>query len=117
MAVKCQYPNIGSAVMAWAIKTTVFVNAKYLDDYETKEFFIEKTANIFRVPTGQALDMKPIGQRRWNNEIIYADTSLDLSVDDVIYFDCNDQQKFRVINKTDYTNFGFTEYQIQSDYT
>lgn len=103
--------------MAWARETRVFVNAKFTEDYRTYESFFEHTAMIFRVPTGQKLEMKPEGQRRWNTETIYTDTTLDLSVDDIIYFDDETDKKYRVLNKTDYKNFGFNEYEITTDYT
>jgi len=111
-----KFPNMRSAVMAWASPTTVFVSAKRQVDFKTVESYFEKTVNMFRVPTGQQLDMKPEGQRRWNTETVYSDNQLDLRVDDIIIFECAEGQKFRVMNKTDWTQFGYIEYQITSDY-
>ena len=111
-----KYPNMRSAVMAWASPTRVFISAKRQIDFKTVESYYDKTVNIFRVPTGQHLDMKPEGQRRWNTETVYADASLDLRVDDIIIFDCADGQKFRVIDKTDWSKFGYVEYGVTSDY-
>ena len=105
-----------SAVMAWAEETTVFITAKRQVDFKTVESYLEKRVNLFRVPTGQDLDMNKEGQRRWNTETVYADTSLDLKIDDIIFFDSKDSEKFRVINKTDYNAFGFVEYHVISDY-
>jgi len=111
-----KFPNMRSAVMAWAVPTTVFVSAKRQVDFKTVESYFEKTVNMFRVPTGQQLEMKHEGQRRWNTETIYADNQLDLRVDDIIIFDCADGQKFRVMNKTDWNQFGYVEYHVTSDY-
>ena len=111
-----RFPNMRSAVMAWATPTTVFVTAKRQVDFKTVESYFEKRVNLFRVPTGQQLDMKPEGQRRWNTETVYADIALDLKVDDIIFFDSMNSQKFRVMNKTDYNQFGFVEYHVTGDY-
>jgi hypothetical protein len=60
--------------------------------------------------------MKPEGQRKWNSETVYADNSLDLKVDDIIIFGCISGQRFRVISKTDYNQYGYVEYSVLSDY-
>jgi hypothetical protein len=111
------YPNMKSAVMHWASRTTVFVVCKSLSDYEVKESFNQLSAIMLRIPTGQDLMMKPEGQRAWNGETLYADTSLQLGVDDIIIFDDINSTRYRVVSKTDYSNYGFIEYNILSDYT
>jgi hypothetical protein len=107
---------MNSAVMAWAQETRVFISAKHISDYKTEESYFEQTVKLFRVPTGQSLEMKPEGQRKWNTELLYADNSLDLKVDDIIIFECKESEKFRVMNKTDWNRFGFVEYRITSTY-
>lgn len=114
--IKGWYPNLNSAVMTWAKPTMVFIAAKKLHDYKTIESYISKTVNIFRVPTGQQLEMKPEGQRAWNTETLYTDNSLNLGVDDIIYFEILESERFRIVNKTDWNQFGYIEYKIMSDY-
>lgn len=111
-----QLPNMNAAVMAWARETRVFVTAKRTYDYKVEESYFEKTVKLFRVPTGQSLEMKPEGQRKWNTELLYTDNDLDLKVDDIIIFDCKESEKFRVMNKTDWNQFGYIEYKITSTY-
>lgn len=108
---------MNSAVMAWAKSTKIFVAGKRLHDYKTYETFYEYNLKLFRVPTGQSLEMKPEGQRAWNKETIYTDTKYNLNVDDIIYFENTDTERFRITNKTDYNQFGFIQYEIMSDYT
>jgi len=110
------FPNLNSAIMAWAKPTKVFVSAKRLYNYKVEESYFEHYVSIFRVPTGQKLDMKREGQRSWNTETIYSDNLLDLKVDDIIVFNCIESQKFRVMEKTDWSEYGFIEYHILSDY-
>jgi hypothetical protein len=110
------FPNMQQAVLAWAKETTIFIVAKSQKDFKTVESYYQKTAKIMRVPTGQPLQMKREGQRGWNSETVFAENSLVLKIDDIIVFDCETGQKFRVINKTDYSQFGFVEYQLTADY-
>ena len=102
--------------MAWAKTTRIFVAGKRQQDYKTLETYYEYTLKIFKVPSGQQLDMKPEGQRAWNNETLYTDNSISINVDDVIYFENTDSQRYRIMNKTDYRDFGFVKYEIMSDY-
>jgi len=109
--------NMHDAIMAWAKPTTVFVVAKRQVDFKTVESYFEKRVNLFRVPTGQNLDMNKEGQRRWRNVTIYTDNSLDLRVDDIIFFDCSTGERFRVMSKMDWSEYGFIEYDLTSDYS
>ena len=111
------FPNMKSAVMHWAVETKVFVVCKSIVDYEVKESIVNYSVKLFRVPTGQDLAMKSEGQRAWNSETIYADSSLDIGIDDIIIFDCVNAKRYRVISKTDYAQFGFIEYSVLSDYS
>jgi len=114
--IKGWFPNLNSAVMAWAQDTRIFVVGKRQEDYKTYETYYEYKLKIFRVPSGQQLEMKKEGQRSWNNETIYTDNSVDINVDDIIYFEDVKSKRYRIMNKTDYTDFGFVKYEIMSDY-
>jgi hypothetical protein len=109
-------PNMRSAIMAWAKLTKVFIVGKRQVDFKTVESVYMKECHIFRNPTGQQLQMLPEGQRAWNSEKIFSDMDLELKVDDLIMLDCETSQKYRVMNKTDYSQFGYYEYDIMSDY-
>lgn len=108
---------MNSAVMAWAKTTKVFVAGKRINDYKTYETYYPFVMKVFRVPSGQALEMKPEGQRAWNRESLYTDNKYSLDVDDIIYFEGKDTERFRITNKTDYSQFGFIQYEIVSDYS
>ena len=111
-----RFPNMRDAVMAWAVPTEVWVTGKRQVDYKTVESNFQKTVRMFRVPSGQPLDMSSDGQRKWNSETIYADNTLELKVDDIIIFNSEASPRYRVINKVDWKAFGYFEYTIVSDY-
>jgi hypothetical protein len=114
---KQTFPNMRQAVMAWAEDTKVFIVGKSQQDFKTIESYYEQTVKMVRIPSAQNLEMKMEGERRWNYETIYADHSLDLKVDDIIVFGCTSSNKFRVVNKIDYTKFGYIQYEVVSDYS
>lgn len=111
-----KFPSMRDAVMAWAENTTVFITAKRQEDFKTVEQYFRKTVKMVRVPTGQQLEMKAEGQRKWNTETLYALPDLELKVDDTLCFDYEGNCKYRVLNKTDWSRYGYNEYQITSDY-
>jgi hypothetical protein len=110
------YPSVAQAVMAWARPTKVYLVCKRQEDFKTVESYKMYTAKLMRQSAGQPLEMKTEGQRRWNNEIVYAETSLELKVDDVIIFDCEQGERFRVMEKINWAIYGYIEYKILSDY-
>lgn len=109
-------PNIASAVMAWARPTTVWLVGKRDWTFKTYDTYYKKTGNVFRQPTGQTLEMKFEGQRKWNEEKVFTDTKINLDVDDLIMFDTVENPRFRILEKTDYSQFGYYEYLVKSDY-
>jgi hypothetical protein len=109
-------PNLRSAVLAWAKPTTIFIAAKKQRDFKTYETYYQYNLLLFRVPSSQNLEFKREGQRAWNEETIYTDTSLILNTDDIIYFESTESERFRIISKIDYKNFGYMQYEIKSDW-
>lgn len=57
--------------------------------------------------------IKPIGERDWQWESIHAFPTLQLQPDDIITFDDVD---YRVMNKSDYKEYGYVVYEIVQDY-
>ena len=110
------FPNMKSAVMAWAVPTKIFVVCKKQLDFKTVEYLVEKTVKMVRIPSGQDLAIKKEGQRKWNDETVYTGTDLDLKVDDMIIFDCEEGFKFRIMNKISYNDFGFIQYDLTSTF-
>lgn len=110
------YPSVAQAVMAWARPMKVFVVCKRQVDFKTVESLKLNTIRAMRQSAGQPLEMKMEGQRRWNNEVLYAETALALQVDDVIIFDCETNERYRVMEKIDWSPYGYIEYKIRSDY-
>lgn len=64
--------------------------------------------------SAQKLAIKPEGQRGWKWETLYAEPNLPLKVDDVVIFNC---EPFRVLEKHDWTEYGYIQYEIAQGFT
>ena len=64
--------------------------------------------------TAQQLALKPEGQRHWKWEMIHAWPNLQLKPDEIITFA---NQNYRVMQKWDWTEYGYVQYEIAQDYT
>lgn len=108
-------PNVQDAMTSWFQVLTFTKIKKEIVNFQLVETSESTTFCGVRQPfTAQQLSMKPDGQRNWKWETIHAFPNLILKPDDVIVFSgC----VYRVMQKTDYKEYGYIEYQIVQDYT
>lgn len=62
----------------------------------------------------QKLYMKPEGQRSWKWVLLHAEPGAPLNTDDEV---TNLGTQYRVMQKRDYTQYGYVEYHLVQDYT
>lgn len=79
---------------------------------ETKS--VTSFSGVLQPFTSQQLLIKPEGQRAWIWYMLHCDPSLALNPDDVIIYQ---GVQFRVMQKRDYTGYGYIEYDVVNDYT
>jgi len=108
-------PNVQGAMLEW-FQTLSFVQiVKSIVNFQVVE---TETTTVFqgvRQPfTAQQLLMKPEGQRLWKWETIHSFPDLQLKPDDRIIFGT---LKYRVMQKSDWKEYGYIEYQIIEDFT
>lgn len=68
---------------------------------------------VWQPLSDQQLEMKPEGQRSWSWFMLHSEPSLILKPDDEVTYQ---GQNYRVMTKTDYTNYGYIEYHLSQDY-
>lgn len=59
------------------------------------------------------LILKPEGQRAWTWFMLHAQTSLILSVDEIVHYDC---VPTRVMARNNYALYGYVSYELVQDY-
>lgn len=109
-------PNMADTIMNWFQLLTFEQVTKTVD----ATFQVQETTTplqfqgVVQPFTAQQLRMKPEGQRLWKWYGIHALPVLQLSPDDVLI----DQSgtHFRVMGKTDFTQYGYVYYETVQDY-
>lgn len=110
------FPNMAGAIKAW-MQPLVFVEVCKSQDEQflTVESYVPRKAFGIRVPLKpQELMFKPEGQRAWKWEQIFSTPSLVLGIDAIIEFE---KRRYRVMSKTDYSQYGYVIYDICQDFT
>lgn len=108
-------PNVSAALGGW-LQPTVFtlisvaVEGFQADETRTPINFM----GVVQPLSGQRLEMKPEGERSWNWLWVHAQPAMILSTDEVIEYL---GVKYRVMRQKDYTNYGYSEYELVQDYT
>lgn len=108
-------PNMGSVIVGWFQAMTFVVVTKSQVNFETKETVSTVTfKGVIQPYTPEQLSIRPEGERTWKWYKIHADTSLKLITDDkVTYLGVN----YRVMSRSDFSLYGYIEYDVIEDYT
>lgn len=107
-------PNVFEGLSEWLQPMTFVIVMKTTVNFE----LVEASQNynfrgVWQPMTQQKLSIKPIGQRAWPWFTVHSPTRLPLKVDDVINYNGT---QFRVMEKWDWTGYGFYEYHLVQDY-
>lgn len=107
-------PNMSGALLSWFQKITFILITKEIVDFDLVEVERKVCFDGVRQPLSpQKLSMKPEGQRAWKWEQIHALPSVKLKIDDRMNFN---GEKFRVMERLDYSEYGYIEYHTALDY-
>ena len=64
--------------------------------------------------SGQALQIKPEGQRHWKWVLLHTDLSVRLELDDVVYFQ---ELRYRVLHKSNTIQYGYQSFHLAEDFS
>ncbi len=107
-------PNMYNSILGWFVPLTFNVVQKRTIGFEVVETaLIRNFRGVWQPSQGRKLEMAPAGQRAWSWFSCHSDTSLVLIPDDVIYFL---GVKYRVMSQSDYSLYGFYQYDLIEDY-
>lgn len=108
-------PNLSDAIMDWFQPMTFTVLTKTVVDHRVLETGTPVDTQGVRQPfSPQMLLMKPEGQRNWLWETFHCLPGIALKPDDVAVFNT---VRYRVMQKLDWTEYGFLEFHLVQDYT
>lgn len=107
-------PDVSDVLPDWFQNLTFQLVTKGLVDYEVVEILTTINTQGVRQPmSAQRISIKPEGQRAWKWETIHCLPDVKLNVDDIIIFD---GVKYRVMNKWNWAEYGYLEYEICQEY-
>ena len=107
-------PDVSDVLPDWFQTLTFQLVTKSQVDYETVESLTTIVTQGVRQPmAAQRLEIKPEGQRAWKWETIHCLPDVKLKVDDIIIFD---GVKYRVMNRWNWAEYGYLEYEICQEY-
>lgn len=107
-------PNVSGALLNWFQKLTIGIVTKTIQNFILVETVEEKTfQGVWQPMSARKLMMKPEGQRQWKWFTLHCDVSLILQNDDIV---THNGSKFRVMGQTDYSEYGYLEYELSDDY-
>ncbi len=109
-----QLPNVNVAMRGWFQPMQIGKVCKQQIDGMTEEIVNYVTAQGVRQPfTAQQLMIKPEGQRAWIWEMFHVDPDLILKPDEIfVYLEV----KYRVMQKYDYKEYGYIQYDCVQDF-
>lgn len=107
-------PDLSGALLNWFQKLQFNIVNKTTVNFQVVETLTPVETQGVRQPlSAQKLMIKPEGQRRWKWEMIHALPNTPLEPDMIIKFK---DQNYRVMDKWDWTEYGYIEYHIVQDY-
>ena len=107
-------PDVSGAMKNWFQKMTFIRIVKSIVNFRVKEVETEIVFQGVMQPfTKQQLQMKPEGQRSWKWYSLHAETELVLDNDEKVLYLGDD---YRVMNKGDYRQYGYVDYELVKDY-
>ena len=108
-------PNMSGTILDWFQPLTFTRMTKTVVDFKLVESPSSVSfMGVIQPLSPQQLAMKESGQRAWIWKQIHALPDLVLNIDDVISFG---SKSYRVMEKLDYTEYGYVEFHIVEDYT
>lgn len=106
-------PNVNNALAGWQQPMQFIVVTKSVVNFKNVETSVITNFQGVIVPfTAQQLLIKPEGQRGPKWQMLYADPSLDLKLDDQVLYQ---GRTFRVKGLSDYSQYGYLQYELQED--
>lgn len=107
-------PNLQGGVLNYFRQLTFTTIKKTVVNFQLVEVPVSFNFMGMVQPMGaQKLMMKPEGQRHWVWNTIHAFPSLELTTDEIITISC---VNYRVMQKFDYSTYGYVEYHVVQDY-
>lgn len=107
-------PDMSDGVLGFLQPTTVeIISQEQVDGYPQESKTTVRTMAVRQPFSSEQLSMKPEGARSWKWHTLHCLPNLILKTNDIVSIYC---VPYRVMEKTDYKEYGYIEYHIIEDY-
>ena len=108
-------PSMHDTLLGWFRPLTLVFIQKRAVDFETVETNRREitTSGVLQPYGEQELAMLPEGQRKWIHKKLHAVRDLVLAIDDVVEIA---KTSYRVLDKLDFSDYGYVRYHLVEDY-
>lgn len=108
-------PNVAGTLRGWLRPMTFRRLFKGRENFDVVENYVSiVSAGMKQLFSSQQLALKPEGQRAWKWWMVHTATDVQLAPDDVVQID---GIEYRVMEKLDYADAGYLQYNVVEDYT
>ena len=107
-------PDVSGALKDYFQPMTFVIITKSVKSFQVKEAPTSVNfQGVMQPYKPQEVQMLPIGQRNWSWFWLHAEPALQLKGDDVVLYN---GVRTRVMDKKDYSSFGYMEYHLVQDW-
>ncbi len=110
----CPTPSVRGTLLGWFRPLTmVFVKTTVTDGHAKPIEYELKTSGMIQAGDPEKLEMKAEGERSWEWFVLHTLPNVQMQTDDRVSIR---GVKFRVMNRTDWADYGFMRYDCIRDY-
>lgn len=108
-------PNVSDVIVSWFQPMTFKFLTDNIVDFENEPITVEvRSEGVIQPFTSKDLMAKPEGQRSWSWNMLHCLPDVVLKVGEYVLID---DVKYRVMKCTDYSDYGYLEYDVVEAFT
>ena len=108
-------PNVSDVIVSWFQPMTFKFLTDNIVDFENEPITVEvRSEGVIQPFTSKDLMAKPEGQRSWAWNMLHCLPDVVLKVGEYVLID---DVKYRVMKCTDYSDYGYLEYEVVETFT
>ena len=108
-------PNVSDVIVSWFQPMTFKFLTDNIVDFENEPITVEvRSEGVIQPFTSKDLMAKPEGQRSWAWNMLHCLPDVVLKVGEYVLID---DVKYRVMKCTDYSDYGYLEYDVVESFT
>lgn len=107
-------PQVNGAMRNWFSQITIKILTKSVKEFKAIETAVEVNfLGVWESQPPEMLEIKPEGQRSWDWVNVWCESAMIMNIDDFVVY----QDKiYRVMKKTNWSIYGYVQYELVKDY-